>query len=390
MRLRLRTIALYLALFFAVWMVPDLMLRYEVNELSPSMEHISPYRDKPGLFAKVAYYREHAREFDLLFVGDSRTYCGMAPDVLDPMLGSHSINLSSFANWFPTQFPSLQDILAEAPPGTIVVWSIGHQNFQKVFDTVKLMYPIGLRNVPRYLDWGYPWSSISDNVLDEIPGLKIFVWRHTLRDRLNGILARTLPIRQSRASTPPPSPSADAGLAARIAAYRSDPSVVYVEPLYDQGEITSLALYKRGGNYVRVELRPEFFRQKQREMAADTKPLAGPRFVPDPEYWNNFLGIVDLIASHKVRLIVNEFEEAPYQYEVPENRRLYRSFMGEIRSFFESRGIPYVRVDFDQLTDADYFDYNHLNEGGIQRFSRMFAEQVQPVLRELEAAGGVQ
>jgi hypothetical protein len=373
------------------------------------MQHISKYRDKPGLFAKVDYYRKHASEYNLIFVGDSRTYCGMAPDVLDPMLHTHSINLSSFANWFPTQYSNLEDLLQHTPEGTIVVWSIGHQNFQRVGDAVKLVYPIGLRNVPRYLGWGYTWSSLSENVLDELPGFKVFVWRHTLRERVDRLFGKAVfsqPCCGPQAGTSHSldrDPNGMPGLtldasddhgapqaSALIEVYRSDPNVIYVEPLYENGSITSLALYKRAGNYVRVELRPEFFREKQRELAEELKPLAAEEFVPDREYWQNFMGIVELFSKYKIRLIVNEFEEAPYHYDIPKNRFLYRSFMTKIRYFFESRGIPYVRVDFERLTNEDYFDYNHLNSRGIEQFSKMFADRVRPVLGILESRDDVQ
>jgi hypothetical protein len=82
-----------------------------------------------------------------------------------------------------------------------------------------------------------------------------------------------------------------------------------------------------------------------------------------------------------VRLVVNEVEEAPYVYITPERRDDLRRFMREqVRREVNARGFPYVRVDFDQLSDADYFDFNHLNQDGIRKYSRLLAERLQPVL----------
>lgn len=370
----------YLGLAMAlVWLLADLALGYLLNQVLPSMERISPYREKPGLHAKIAHYRKHAAEYNVIYVGDSRTYCGIAPDQLDKALGTRSVNLSTFANWFPTQYPSLQELLRDAPKGTVVVWSIGHQNFERVFDQVNLVYPIGISTVAQYRSWGYSWPAIQENVLSGLPGLRPWIRRKEVRERFDKLFAKNLSTGTAAIAAAPI--AADAGAAARkLAAWRSKPEVVYVEPLYAEGEMTSFSAYLRAGNYERVELDPGFFRRMQRESASTMKPLAGARFVPAPEYWNTFLGIVDLLAAHDVQLIVNEFEEAPYNYSIPENRRAYRAFMRQVRDFFLARGIPYVRVDFDQLKDADYFDYNHLNSQGIEKYSAMLATELQPLL----------
>jgi hypothetical protein len=385
-----RRIALYLVCFYAALLVPDFMVRYTLNEVLTSMDEVVSWRDKPGLHAKLDHYREHASRYDLLFVGDSRTYCAMAPDLLDPLLGTRSFNLSMFANWFPTQYASLQDLLPYVPDGTTIVWSIGHRNFRKVLDEVGLVYPIGLDNLPTYLAWGYPWPQIRANVLSQIPGLKVFVHRHQIRERVERVFARRLPSRNgtpataarpSSAAVPAASwlPPPDADPATLLRAYQQAPGVLHVEPLYDSGRVTSLAVYMRAGNYVRVELLPEFFREKQQEFAAELEPVKEPRYTPDPEYWQNFVAIVDLLQSRPIRLVVNEFEEAPYYYALPENRRVYRAFMAEVRAYLEARGIPFIRVDFDRLVDADYFDYNHLNSRGIERFNEMFVEEFRSI-----------
>ena len=44
--------------------------------------------------------------------------CGMHPDVIDPLLGRRSLNLSRWAHWLPTQYPFTQDLLPLVPAGT--------------------------------------------------------------------------------------------------------------------------------------------------------------------------------------------------------------------------------------------------------------------------------
>jgi hypothetical protein len=312
----------------------------------------------------------------------------MSPTELDPLLGTRSFNVSTFALWFPTQFPSLQDLLPHVPSNTVVVWSIGHTSFRRgVAGEVNTTYPIGVRNVPRYLRWGYPWSSIRANVIDYLPGLQLYSRRAHLRALLEALGDRRLRSGGSATATEMateeasfheseilPRSISSQEVERRMGEIRAETSTMFVEPFYSGSAVTSLSVFQRGGNYERVELDAPYFRAMQAELAAHLKPEPVDRLVADPEYWQAFLGIVELFDRYGVRLVVNEFEEAPYHYQDPHNRDLYRGFMREIRRFFESRGTPYVRVDFERLQDDDYFDYNHLNSKGIPVFSRMFAD----------------
>src|ERR1044071_8369711 len=78
-----------------------------------------------SLESKLAWYELHANEIDVIYIGDSRAYCGIHADLLDPLLGTHSLNMASFANWLPTQLALVRDLVPKIPKGTTVVWSIG-------------------------------------------------------------------------------------------------------------------------------------------------------------------------------------------------------------------------------------------------------------------------
>ena len=266
-----RIVVRYVLCFALVWLAPALGYRWFANELLPSFPEISSVRGKPEVIAKLSYYRAHRGELDLLFFGDSRTYCGMAPSRIDPLLGTRSLNLASFAHWFPTQYPNLQELLPLIPPGTTLVWSIGHQNFRRVFGEVGHVFPIGLTNVPTYLGWGFPWPSIRHNVIDGLPGAPLFSRRAEIRSRVDGALSRELAVWPS----PPPTRSSlpahpeQTGPPARIverelARWRARPETVSAQPVRRGSHVTSLEVYERGGNYVRVELDPPFFREQQR------------------------------------------------------------------------------------------------------------------------------
>jgi hypothetical protein len=168
---------------------------------------------------------------------------------------------------------------------------------------------------------------------------------------------------------------------AELAAWQAHPESVLVRTVQDGAQVTSLEVYERGGNYVRVELEPQYFRERQRHVSTEADRLIGGRFSADPEYWQNFLGIVELFEQSGVHLIVNEVEEAPYFYASEPGSEAYRAFMREIRTFFERRGIPYLRADWESFTDADYFDHNHLNSIGVEKYAPQLASALRPYLR---------
>jgi hypothetical protein len=55
-----------------------------------------------------------------------------------------------------------------------------------------------------------------------------------------------------------------------------------------------------------------------------------------------------------------------------------------VRPKVESRGFPYVTTDLERLQNDDYFDYNHLNSNGIEKYAPMLAAALRPLLQGLE------
>lgn len=131
-----------------------------------------------NLIQKLAYYKAHGDQFDTVFLGDSRTYCGLHPEQLDPLLGAHSYNLAHWSNWFPTQYAFLQDFLPHLRPGTTVVWSLGHVNF--VDAAIQPAYPVGWHRLARYGDLGFGVGDLWANLMEWTPGTNVVTPRPIL------------------------------------------------------------------------------------------------------------------------------------------------------------------------------------------------------------------
>ena len=339
---------------------------------------------------RVAYFEQHSAAYDVVFLGDSKTYCGIHPEFIDPLLGTRSINLSIFSNWFPTQYPLARDVLRAAKPGTTVVWSIGHVNFHAP-NGIWRVYPVDFATALKYKLWRVPDNNLWDNVLYYNAWTQPIADRKEWNARLHAWLqwqyrpdGRGSPGGQPL-SGPPAGTVVDpfaAAAAALAEQWRQDPRATTAQVVLDGGHTTSVTAFLRGGGYYRIELDHAFFRGKQKatplsdERVRDAKPLQ-----PDPGMWRLFVEILTLFKNSQVELVVNELEEAPYTYGHPLERERLRNFMRtQVQPLVEGMGFKYVRADFAQVLDTDYFDYNHLNSSGVQKYAPLLAERLRPLV----------
>lgn len=365
-----RSIALYGLIFCATLALASalLWLATQPRRFAPD-----PGSRLPG---KTAFYLAHAQDFDLIFLGDSRTFCAFHPERLDPLLGSHSFNLAYWANWLPTQFPQVQAIAGRVPPGATLVWSLGENNFARL--TIHDTYPIGLANVPRYLGCGIPFSELADNLMAFNPLTYLYAKRGALLDHARALTAR--PLAQAALAFLPrpgqPGQSDPSDLQRRFAAR---PGVLRAEVQAPQGTPVAVSLFMAGGGYLLEELDPAHFRARQTH--AESATPAGP-YTPDASRWALFLATLDLLRRHGLSVVVNVLEEAPYLYPSRGAQLRVRAFMDTaLRREVEARGFSYLRTDLDQLSDADYFDYNHLNARGVEKYTALFARALAPHLK---------
>ncbi|HEX5051261.1 MAG TPA: hypothetical protein VFZ65_05780 [Planctomycetota bacterium] len=343
-----------------------------------------------GLCHRLAWYREHRSEFDLLWLGDSRTYCAMDPVVHDPLLGRRSLNMAIWAMWFPEQWAFIEDLLPEVPRGTAICWSIGHQNFIRTPNVLGTQYPLGLSRVVRYMLFGYDWANVRGNLYHYAAALELPRRAAVWHDDIDRMLA--MPCVEPPALPEAPDPPGLGALRERanalLAQVVADPTTLQAQILTDGGRPTSVEALTTLGSYRRFELDPDFFRRKQAEMVKARGPASGGAsaavevFEPDPLLWATFERMLDLLAASGSKVIVNELEEAPHTYASDQAKDADRRFMRDrVRAAVEARGLVYVRADFDRLSDEDYFDYNHLNTTGTARYAVLLAEVLRPQLR---------
>lgn len=343
-----------------------------------------------SVLQKFKSYVESSEQYDLLFVGDSRTYCGLDPQEIDRELGTRSLNLANFAHWLPTQYPAFARLIPKIPEDTTVVWSIGSGSFHPAGDLrIQNTYPVGIRNIPRYVQWGY--------TLDELwPNIAYFStrdWPARILGKVKSLQARTLWNSDDAALSRDAVLAADGDETSRWQELHnqlaSDPVNASIEVLRDSktGVVTSLAAVTERGVYRRYEVVPEYFRDRQRQLAEDLQlqPAGdnGP-IVADQHYWEAFIAILDLFREHNVTLIVNEIPEAPFVYATSDRAVAYSHFLrGPVRKCVLEYGFQWIVADTADLSDEDFFDYNHLNHHGISKYAQSMAASLRPRLSEL-------
>jgi hypothetical protein len=260
------------------------------------------------------------------------------------------------------------------PKDTIVVWSIGHQNFKRQKEIVTV-YPIKYTDIPKYLKWGFPLLDIKDNILSHFPPIYVSTMKKGVIYKQKAffdkaVMSYGVKVNNKKEKIP-------------IEKYRdnlknflNNPNTAKITPLFDNDKLTSFAILKKGGSYTRLEIDHDFFRSKQKQIGP-INSINDDKFVPDPEYYNNFKAIVKLFKDRQVKLIVNEVEEAPFRYPNKKSKDIYRAFMKNVEKYVLSNGFDYLRVDFEKLDDTMYFDFNHLNSVGTNIYVDLFAWELQ-------------
>jgi len=331
-------------------------------------------RGRLNLLTKRDIYLNAPENYQVVYFGDSRTFCALHPDLLEPSLGVPGYNLSFWANWLPTQFAYIEDIAPHIPSGTVFVWSLGHVNFSE--GKIRPVYPVGWPRLWTMLSMGFTFEDLSENLFAYTPVLWAFGYRERIMEEIDVKLGRPLV-----AQTLPAPIAANAEVEQIVIAHGRASGVAGTELYHDGADLASVALYKNNGAYLRVEIKPEYYRALQSETAVELAAKAEPvtELQADPRYWALFQKSLDVLQQHGVRVVINEIEEAPHHYPTLAAHQEARRFMRDVvRTEVERRGIPYVRAGFDLLSDQDYFDYNHLNSKGVAVYTRMFAPLLKP------------
>ena len=347
--------------------------------------------DRSGsLIQKFKYYKKHHEDYDLIFVGDSRTYCNIQPYFVDQSFGSKSYNLAIFAHWFPTQYPFIRDLLESGTAkNKTVIWSIAVSNFihAKGYPIVQNSYPLKIKDIATYWSIGFPISELFNNTLyyHFLPIHYALEYTRSKSAKIDLSLQKELfskPLDNNKGNLKPNESHI--------------PKLPFTDKIQQEvfnNHITSYTTLSTAGSYYRIELDHEFFRKKQREYSSQKLSTNNNNSNSLAEIdtqiylYNLFIKILDEFKSHNINLIVNVVEEAPHVYGSKSDLAAHRNFMNnKIRKEVESRGFRFIGVNYDLFKDADYFDYNHMNSVGSTKYSVALGKILRQEARKISSS----
>src|SRR5262249_29954465 len=145
------------------------------------------------------------------------------------------------------------------PPNTVVVWSIGYENFQS--ETIQPAYPIGWRRLPEFLARGFSIGELAADLAEFTPGPNLYTLRPRLMQSVDAALDRPI----SAGAAHGDDAQADPPLLAKL---RDDPLIDHFDYYFNDAELASVGANLKNGSYLRYEFDPAFYRAKQAELAA--------------------------------------------------------------------------------------------------------------------------
>lgn len=304
----------------------------------------------------------NAKDYDYLIYGDSRAYLGVSAELLSNLTNQHMFNYASMAHWFETQYLQL-DKLDKSIENQKIIWLIGEINFLTPAgkDKVNNIISMDIISAINYLSLGFTPLDIYQNLLlSFLPNNHLLTLQDQIQIRFNTILEKPLVQKEQKI----------------VADNCQDPiNKNYFKTSKEYGKNGTLAgcfYYLYDGQLQFVENDKEYLRDRQNEWEKETdfdKP-----FVADHKSEKLFEMILDKFKKHNVDLIVLQYKDAPYQYQSGSIKTISTdSYMKQVAKKVESYGYRYITLDFDEFTNDDYFDYNHLNDAGSQKLTKLIA-----------------
>lgn len=350
---------------------------YFTNSKNPARMLISP-------IGKLEHLMKLGESYDLIIWGDSRTYLGVDPDVVSFHTGLKAFNYGSMAHWFSTQYSQLKRMIPYLKDKK-VVWIIGRINLN-VLDSnnpdVNQNFYLDINDFFEYWHMGYSPNVLIDNLmLRYLPSKSILFRKDALQDRLSGFLDKSV-------FNSNPSGTKNTELIAEQKII--DTAIANVKNIYPDAISSDLAHGKnetnvlvdiilQNGQRPQYEVKPDYFRSLQKQWAAEISSTGD--YTVNPIMLRLLNKILALFRDNKIELIVVEYRDAPYQTTSTSVHNSHRSILDMIQNIVLSSGHTYLKPDMSSLYDSDYFDYNHLNSIGAQKYSTILGTALAHHLR---------
>jgi hypothetical protein len=141
---------------------------------------------------------------------------------------------------------------------------------------------------------------------------------------------------------------------------------------YIDGRVSVCMYRSLLGQEIYIEKESAKLREKQHKLEAKIMPFS--RFEPKEKNMKIFQKILELFENSMHRLVIVEYWDTPYNYSIPGNYEIYKAFLSQIQAMVKPYGYTYIRPEFKDFRNGDYFDYNHMNLQGSKKFTLRVAK----------------
>ena len=327
---------------------------------------------------KLQHFTMNHAEYDAIVYGDSRALIGVDPSILSSDIGIHVFNYASMAHWFQTQYPQLKR-MAPNLSGKTVFWVIGHINFLEsdIDDKVNFNGELSIIDFVEYLALGYSITDTFENLASSyFPNFFLFTKNAVVTSKYNNLLDRKIILKQSKKSAINIKTLPD--ISDKV--YSRYPDSLQHSMISGKGNSNALVTILRpNGQEPYIELDSAYLRQRQQEMADKLKKLDS--FPEDYRLRRIFSRMLKLFKKNSANLVVIQYIDAPFNYKFKENNEIYEHYMESVANEVLGMGFPYIKMSMTHLTNADYFDSNHLNSQASIKFSHQMASEISKVMK---------
>ncbi|MEW6714540.1 MAG: hypothetical protein AB1306_05570 [Nitrospirota bacterium] len=351
---------------------------------------------------KLDYLKAHVGENDLIIWGDSRAYIGVDPAIVSQVTGLRVFNYASMAHWFPTQYPQLKRMQPYLKNKT-VIWVIGHINFESTHkrpEGINDNFYLDLDDFFEYLSIGFKLKDITNNLLlSFMPDDFLLFKANSVKKRFSDFQKRSVrtqglvsltqdkQILETQIQNAEPSLPTDLASPMRNLDEALKEAQEYYPDMFRYDTVDGsdadnvlVSILRKNGQNPHIELNHEYLRAQQ-EKHAKEEMLTERRMTPNQVMEELFKRMLELFKSSQLKqLIVVEYRDTPYHYLDSGFKSSVSTYMDNIRNQVESSGFIYLAPDMSIYTDADYFDYNHLNSTASRQFSFLLSHRLVEVL----------
>ena len=326
---------------------------------------------------KLEHLAENHEEIELIFLGDSRTYIGMDPEIATDITNLQSFNYASMAHWFPTQYPQFKKMIPFLK-GKKVVWTIGAINFSALDienPDVNENFPLSAGEFFEYLQMGFGIEVLVDNLFRSfLPKHSLFfIKEDSFQQRFLNLINTHLFNASRESSGNQTNLKKESTIEHTFQIADETYTNIITKNLEDglNKDDVLLSLARDNGQLAYIEIEPEYLRSRQQEWALNLGHNKGPVATREMELL--YEKILHLFAQAEIDLTIVEYRDAPYQTSSVNLRTKHREFLDSYAQMARDAGFNYLIPDMSELQDNHYFDYNHLNHEGSKLYSTILA-----------------